>query len=176
MEKYQCTAQAAPLIKSWLETRGGIAIWRSIDLSDPGRSITTPVKTAEGDPASKPHWSMANKPERIITSVDDVEVCMDKEVKRFRVAIRRGAQGLSFKCTDASSRRIRKAVEKAGKGAHHVFDYWTQEAVIMAPEKIIPLAEYKEKPDAENHEKRKDGPEEASAAGGCSSQGGDHPE
>jgi len=106
--------------------------------------MTTPLKTAEGALVTKPHWSMGETPERVITSMEDVEVCIDVEVKRFRVGIRRGGQGLTFKCTDGSSRRIRKEVEKAGKGAYHAFDYFTQEAVIMAPESILPLTEYKE--------------------------------
>lgn len=69
-------------------------------------------------------------------------VAIDREVKRFHVAIRMGSQGFSMKCTDGASRRIRSAVAKAGEGAYHVFDYTTQEAVIMAPEKVIPLPEW----------------------------------
>lgn len=47
-----------------------------------------------------------------------------------------------LKCTDASTRRIRAAVERAGEGAYHVFDYMTQEAVIMRPTRQVPIAEY----------------------------------
>lgn len=141
--KHQCTAENAAKMKEWLATRGGLAIWGCLDLARAGQTWTTPVNGPDGQPVSKPHWSASTEPIRIITDAADVEVCVDKEVKRFRVAIRRGAQGFSFKCTDHSSQRIRKEVEKAGKGAYHVFDYDTQEAVIMAPDKVIPLSEWK---------------------------------
>jgi hypothetical protein len=57
-----------------------------------------------------------------------------KEVKRFRVGIRMGSQGLRVKVTDGGSRRIRREVAKAGAGATYTFDYMTQEAVILVPE------------------------------------------
>ena len=59
----------------------------------------------------------------------------DIEVKRFRVGVRWGSQGFTLKVTDGGSRRIRREVSKAGDGAYHVFDYMTQEAVIMKPAK-----------------------------------------
>jgi hypothetical protein len=79
----------------------------------------------------------------VITSAADIDVIKDREVKRFRVGLRRGAQGMSIKVTDAGTRRIREAVTKAGDGAHYVFDYETQEAVILAPESKIPLDQWK---------------------------------
>jgi hypothetical protein len=71
-----------------------------------------------------------------------------KEVKRFHIAIRRGAQGFSFKLTDTSSERVRKACAKAARDYNtdswYVFDYDTQEAVILVPEKEVPLTDWKE--------------------------------
>jgi len=92
----------------------------------------------------RPNWQAASEPERIITSVDDVVVSVDKEVKRFRVGVRLSGNGMMLKVTDGGTRRIRAAVAKAGEGAYHTFDYETQEAVIMAPEKTVPLAEWQE--------------------------------
>ena len=142
MEKHTVTADNAKLIWDWLQTRGGIAIWRSINLSNPGDSWTTPVNGGDAKPKSKPTWEAANEPERIITDPADVVVSVDKEVKRFHIAIRMGRQGMSLKLTDGSTRKVEKAVEKAGDGAYYRFDYETQEAVIFAPESTTPLTDY----------------------------------
>ena len=142
MEKYVVSPDNAQRIAEWLRTRGGIAIWHSIDLSDLGRTMTTPVQNQDGTPAGKPHWKMDSTPARIITDPAEVWVSKDVEVKRFHVGVRMGGQGLSWKVTDGGSRRIHKEVMKAGEGAYHQFDYDTQEAVIMKPESQIPLTEY----------------------------------
>lgn len=128
----------------WITTRGGLAIWDSIDLSDPNFSITTPVLDKDGNPTVKPHWKLGEKPARIITNAEEVVVRKYVEVKRFHVGIRVGSQGMTLKVTDGGSRRIRTAVSKAGEGAYHVFDYETQEAVIMKPVSTVPLLEFLE--------------------------------
>ncbi len=140
--KHQITSENIGKIREWIRTRGGIAIWGSVNFNDLGKTWTTPVNGPDGQPVGKPHWGATDQPIRIITSEDDVEVCIDKEVKRFHVAIRRGAQGFMMKLTDASSDKVKRAVSKAGVGAYHVFDYETQEAVIMAPDKVIPLSNF----------------------------------
>jgi len=125
----------------WLENRGGIAIWRSIDLSDPGASCFTPAQT-DGKPTTKPHWKYANEPEEIVTDINQFEVVTPKEVKRFHVAIRRGLQGFTFKLTDTSTARVRKAVDKAGEGAWYEFDYGEQNAIIYVPGEKKPLSDF----------------------------------
>lgn len=140
--KLHCTMQNAPLFWKWLKTRGGLAEWGSVNLSNPDITWTTPALDPQGNPTTKPNWQCSETPCRVITDADEVEVCWDKEVKRFRVGVRMGAQGFTLKVTDGGTRRIRAAVEKAGEGAYHVFDYETQEAVIMAPEKKISLTEW----------------------------------
>ena len=115
-----------------------------VDLSNPGKTWTTPARTVDGKPMPKQNWRMANEPEFVTESADDVTVYVDKEVKRFHVGLRRSGNGLMLKCTDASSARIEREVAKAGDGAYHVFDYDVQDAVIMAPEpgKSITLTEW----------------------------------
>jgi hypothetical protein len=130
--RHMCIVENAPKFADWIATRGGIAVWQSVDLSDPSASWSTPALT-DGKPTNKPTWKAESKPSRIITSTDDVLVAIDKELRRFHVAVRRSTQGFSFKCTDASSSKIKKAVELAGEGAYYEFDYSTQEAVIMIP-------------------------------------------
>jgi hypothetical protein len=130
---HRCTAENAQRFWDWLTTRGGLAIWGSVNLSNPGRTWTAPHLDPQGLPKDKPNWQCGSSPIRIITDPSEVLVSMDAEVKRFHVAIRRGSQGLTMKLTDASTIKVRKAEEKAGEGAYHLFDYESQEAVIMAP-------------------------------------------
>jgi len=124
----------APAFLDWLKTRGGIAIWKSIDLSRAGQECLAPVNDAAGNKKQKPHWMYANEPAEIVTDPAMIAITVDKEVKRFHAALRVSGNGMSLKCTDASSERVRKAVDKAGEGAYYVFDHETQDAVIMKPE------------------------------------------
>jgi len=136
-------------IVGWIKNRGGIAIWRSVNLSNPGASWTTPATIRKGDctgqegddivPYPKPSWQTESKPSNIIDSVEDIDVSYDVEVKRFRIGLRRS--GVGFKVTDAGTRRIRKEVEKAGKGSFYRFDYDSREAVIFRQDRIVPLTE-----------------------------------
>jgi hypothetical protein len=143
MPNYVVSEEHAAKIAEWIKARGGIAIWESISLSCPGESMTTPVRKADGTPTTKPDWKLGNTPARIITDMAEVTVSQDVEVKRFHVAVRFGAQGLALKVSDGGTRRIRREVAKAGEGAYYVFDYGSEEnAVIMKPAKLIPLAEW----------------------------------
>lgn len=115
-------------------------------MSDLDKSWSSPAFQGDnGDrtPYPKPHWKSASEPSRIITDPADVEVMADKEVKRFRVGIRPGSNGMSMKVTDGGTRRIRAAAAKAGDTAHYEFDYETQEAVIYVADKIVSLNEWK---------------------------------
>jgi hypothetical protein len=146
-EKYTCDEANAAKIYDWLQNRGGIFIWKSVNLSNPGGSWTSPAHDADGKETSKPNWQCESLPSRYITGVDDVMVTTAKEVKRFHVATRMGGNGLSIKVTDGGSRRLRaevaRAEEKYGKAAWHEFDYWDDKnAVIMVEDSAIPMAEW----------------------------------
>lgn len=146
-DKHPVTPENAPKFLDWIANRGGIAIWRSINLSNPGASWSAPVRDAEGNTNGKPNWQTDSAPERIITDPNDVEVVTEREVKRFRVAVRFASGGMSLKVTDAGSARIRREVAKAAKkygDAWHTFDYSTQEAVILVADQTLPLSEWKQ--------------------------------
>lgn len=144
MYRHTIRLEDAPKIWDWIQNRGGIAVWKSINLSNPGASWTTPCQDEKGNLVGKPTWQADNVPAEIILNPADILVSKDVEVKRFHVAIRVSGNGLMLKCTDASSGRIRKAVEKAGEGAYHRFDYGSQEAVIYAPEDSFSLSEWRD--------------------------------
>jgi len=143
--RHEISPENAAQILDWMKNRGGIAIWNSADLSNPGRTWTTPVKNADGTPKTeKPHWG-AGGIIRVITDPAEVEVSIPKEVNRFHVAVRRGTNGLTLKLTDASSRRVRHAVARAEVEhgtAWYEFDYGSQDVVIFAAGETMPLAEW----------------------------------
>jgi len=139
---HYCTHENAPKFLEWIRNRGGVAVWRSVNLSNPGASWSTPALDLEGKPYPKPTWEADSKPEAVFTNPADIIVTFDKEVKRFHVAVRMGGQGFMVKVTEASSHKIHKAVEKAGKGAYYRFDYDTQEAVIYVPVREITLEQW----------------------------------
>jgi hypothetical protein len=140
MDKHECSPENASRMLAWIRDRGGIAVWRSINLSNPNGSWSSPVLT-NGEPTSRPTWEAEGKPSRIITDANDVVVITRKEVKRFRVGLR--GIGLVRKLTDASTRKLRAACKKAGEDSSYEFDYETQEAVITAPDTKVSLAEWK---------------------------------
>ena len=149
MKNHQVYEANAQLIWHWIQTRGGVAIWESIDLSDLGKSWTTPVNQANGEPATSPSWQAANAPTRIITDPGEIDVVKTLVVKRFHVGIRMGAQGMTLKLTDGATRRVRAAVAKAAENradneAWHEFDYGTQEALICVPGEVTPLKDWSE--------------------------------
>ncbi len=133
-ELHECEPENARKMADWIARRGGVAIWRSMDLSDLASSWSSPALTEDGKPYPKPS--------RIITDPREIQVVTRKEVKRFRVGLWTGAQGFSVKVTDGGSRRIRAEVQKAGDGASYHFDYETQEAVITVPGEVVLLSDF----------------------------------
>jgi hypothetical protein len=143
-ETYKIKDEHAARMWEWLQTWGGIAIWRSINLSNPGASWSTPALT-DGTPTPKPTWQVANTPERIITDPAEVVVSVPREVERFHVAVRMGLQGFMLKLTDGSSRKVRAAVARASEkhgDAWYEFDYETQEVVIYVEAGSLPIVEW----------------------------------
>ncbi len=133
-------------VSRWIESCGGVAVWGCLDLSDPSRQFFTPAQLSDGTPSRCPHWSSPQTPERIVQDASEVEVVTHREVRRIRIAIRRG-YGLGFTLTDISSARLRKALREAGPGAVH--DFEGNEAVILAEASRAPLPQWlAEHPDA----------------------------
>ena len=139
--KHECAPENAAKMREWIATRGGVAIWRSINLSNAGASWSSPALT-EGVPTKKPNWQSENVPSRVITDAAEIEVVTRKEVKRFRIAIRMGGNGLTMKLTDASTRKVRAACNKLGPDSAYEFDYDTQEAIITMPGERVSLADW----------------------------------
>jgi hypothetical protein len=144
-EKHTIYSGDVAQVREWIEKRGGVAIWGSVDLSCPDKSWTTPRNQADGTPVTKPSWQSADKPARVITDPAEVVVVVPREVKRFRVGLRLGGSGLRIKLTDRSSERLRVALSattaKYGDSWYE-FDRERQEAVIFTTEREVPLPEW----------------------------------
>ena len=140
--RHRILAANAEQIWKWFQERGGIAVWKSVDMSNPGRSWTTPLNDADGNRMRQQDWRMEETPSLVIADPTNVVVDVPREVKRFHVAVRAGSQGLTLKCSDASSRRIRRECAKAGEESWYEFDYENQEAVILVPGESKPLPDY----------------------------------
>jgi hypothetical protein len=139
---YIAAPETAEKIAEWLRTRDGIAIWRSVDFSRVGQTVTTPVNTSDGKPFPKPVIWVRDTPACIITDPADVLISRDVEVKRLYAGVRAGDGGLDLRYTDGASHHIRAAVANAGEGAYHVFDPETQETVVMKPSSPLPLLDF----------------------------------
>jgi hypothetical protein len=113
-------------------------------MSNLGQTFTTPLINEDRTPRTqKPHWA-AGEIIRKITSADELEIVVGKEVRRFRVAVRMGSQGLSLKLTNAGSNKLRNVCAKVAEqygSSWYEFDYLTQEAVVFAPDQNLPFTE-----------------------------------
>ena len=146
IELLEIDERHAVKVSRWIAECGGVAVWGSLDLSDPGRQFFTPARLTDGAPSGPPHWSSPREPKRIVTDPAEVEVVTHREVKRIRVAIRPG-YGLGLVLTGAASARLRKALDDIGPGAVYVFE--GNEAILYAEVSRTPLPKWMaEHPDA----------------------------
>lgn len=141
----ECRPEHAEKFALWIADRGGLAIWRSVDLSDLRASWTTPVLDPDGKPYQKPHWKAGNTPE-IVTDPARVGVYTEVLFKSIRVSLRRGSNGLSLKLTDASQRRVDVAMaackEKHGSSHYRTGDLMFPSVEVFYTSKVVPLVEY----------------------------------
>lgn len=121
--------------EEWICDRGGVQIWRNVNLSDPdAQPQFTAYKDENGNIYEKPHWSVERG--ELITDIARFRFIQSfHEFRRVRIAIRRGAQGFTLKLTDASTKRVHKSCDKAkglfGRDAVYHFEH--EFAVIEIP-------------------------------------------
>lgn len=118
MKPHQVAEINAPTILRWLNTRGGILIWKSHDLGSANLSVTTPLLDPDMKPVGSPGWKYP-KPDRHITSAKDVEVCRSKVVEEFTVKLK--VSGMKLVLTNSSDARVKKALARHGDTAHYRF-------------------------------------------------------
>lgn len=150
---YITIAQAAEAIRI-AEACGGLALWGSANLSDPGRVAIT-GRLHEGQPTAKPHWWCTDQPVRTSVDLADIDVVEDKVEKVVRVHIEMSSNGMMLKCTDASSRKVRAALKKLEDRG--ISPYYRSAADALGPtievlshRRVCSLAEYRTKSVAPN--------------------------
>lgn len=109
----------APRIVEWLQTRGGIRVWENRDIGGDSNGATTPAKTKEGADYPSPHWRFGQEPARTITDPADVEVATDVVVETITIKLK--SSGHRMVLNNASDRRVRAALERAGEGSYYTF-------------------------------------------------------
>lgn len=127
-ERQRIDESIVPNIVMFITQRDGAEVWESA-LIGQSRTMFLPVKDKDGKAECvKPHWSCQDKPTRVLTKLEEVEVSVTREVKRVKLALRMGSQGMSLKLTDGSKRKCEKAVDAATE--------WTcKKCNFRAPEK-----------------------------------------
>ena len=144
-KKVSIDPENAEKILGWIKSRGGLAVWNSVNLSNPGGRWFSPVLSEDGKPYGKPNWQCANVPV-IVTDLAQVEVKKGREVKRFKIHTRISDQGMMIKLTDHSSEKVWDWLDKVKEqygDSWYQFDYDNQEAVIFAPDGSCLLSEFK---------------------------------
>lgn len=113
--KIEIAAADAPRITDWIATRGGVAIWQSLDLAEAGQRTFTPALTADGKPTTAPNWRYNTKPVEIVTQPNDIGVYSEILFKAFPVSLRRSNNGLTLKLTDGSQHKLDKTMADCRK-------------------------------------------------------------
>ena len=52
----ECSAENAAQVAGWFANRGGVRVWKSVDLRDAGATCMTQALTTTGEPTTKPGW------------------------------------------------------------------------------------------------------------------------
>ena len=103
--------------ETWIRDRGGVKVWRNVNLSNPGYGpIFTPAfEEIDMDvfgmsvPYPKPSWQVDNG--EVITDITRFRFAKGfKEFKRIRVALERGS-GYNYRLTDGSQRKVDWAMQ-----------------------------------------------------------------
>jgi hypothetical protein len=115
------TLGAREKFEAWIKDRGGVKVWRNINLSNPGAGpIFTPAyEETQVDmdsfganmraPYPKPSWRVDNG--EVITDITRFRFAKGfKEFKRIRVALERGS-GYNYRLTDGSQRKVDRAMQ-----------------------------------------------------------------
>ncbi len=132
MNKIDCSAENAPKFVEWIRSRGGVALWRSANLSNPGATWSAPADV------TRPTWQAEEKPWFIVTDPDEIEVYIPLEVSRLKIATK--VRGFTVHLTKPSTMRLHKALVKAGNDSFYAFN--GDEAVIYTRSEVKSLSKW----------------------------------
>lgn len=132
------TSDIARQVAEWINKRGGVALWRSVNLSMPDREWITPID------APRPSWMAGEQPAEVARHIKDVEVKVVRDAKKIRVYLDRKHHGMKILLTAASTKRLRKWLDKFHPSSYR-FEadmFGNPIAVIYRIERTIPLDEF----------------------------------
>lgn len=115
-----CVPENAERFAMWLKDRGGISLWKSLNLSNPGASWCTPALSEDGTDYPKPNWQTESTPALTVCDSDFVGVEIPQEFKRIKISLQQ--RGMKVVLTDGSTRKVTKALEEAGDGSFYTFE------------------------------------------------------
>lgn len=115
-----CVPENAERFAMWLKDRGGISLWKSINLSNPGTSWCTPALSEDGTEYPKPNWQTESTPALTVCDSDFVGVEIPQEFKRIKISLIQ--RGFKVVLTDGSTRKVNDALDKAGDRAFYTFE------------------------------------------------------
>lgn len=142
IEPYKIDDTHAEKLDLWLRTRGGVFVWKNLDLGSPtsGATSCTPATTQEGTPYPSPHWRFGNKPERHLTRHDEVVVSRIETVEQLPAKFTH--QGLSAACRKKADQRC--AATRTTFGGDVWWSVSDDPAAIFIKREaeVVPLSEY----------------------------------
>ncbi len=157
----QCEESNAQKYWDWIQDRGGLAIWESQNLSNPGASWITPATIRQGDcegftnespdanvilPYPQPTWQAGKEPARLVIDPKQVGVYTAELYKAFRVGL--VGREMSLVLTSGAQRKVDKHMaeckEKHGDSFYRkgVLEIEGASMGIYYTKTIVPLDEW----------------------------------
>lgn len=143
LEPYKIDDTHAGKLWSWLQTRGGVFIWKNADMGDRtcGKTVCTPALTETGEPMGAPHWKYTNKPDRHITDPADIVVSVIKTLQCEPLVYKKGHNDLTKKCEEKLGLVLAHL-----KACHPKAECWynlqEDDAVFSCEADVLPIRDY----------------------------------
>lgn len=111
--EHECDEENAARFLDWIRNRGGVAFWKSVNLSNPGASWSAPALQADGQPATKPTWQAENAPSAIYRDASKIGVYTGKVVETLPAVLR--LKGMTAVLSKQTAKRLAAALRRVEK-------------------------------------------------------------
>lgn len=145
LEPYKIDDTHAGKLWSWLQTRGGVFVWKNADMGDwaCGKTVCTPALTETGEPMASPHWKYTNKPDRHITDPADVVVAVIDTLEIVPLVM--APRGWVNLVPNKYKLKLEKKLEKTktnNPGADCWYELDGESAIFRRETAVLPLRDY----------------------------------
>ncbi len=117
-KQHEVAEENAYKFAEWIINRGGLLVWESADLGDPGKSVTTPALSTAGGMTSSPHWKFPSPAFRV-TTLEQVTVFTTKVVSTFTIKLKQSQGRLVL--NNASNRKVENEMARLRESGHSPF-------------------------------------------------------